>query len=107
MLLNIFLIKIFRNYPQEQIRLNNSDTIPFIKKRVKGRGGFRFYFLLIIKDEILYLIMFVHPKSGSLGFDNITDESKTILYKKVLESIKIDNVYVMSVINEKLSFVKR
>jgi hypothetical protein len=51
--------------------------------------------------------MFVHPKSGSLGFDNITDESKTILYKKVLESIKIDNFYVMSVINEKLSFVKR
>jgi hypothetical protein len=88
------------------IRLNNSDTIPFIKKRVKGRGGFRFYFLLIIKDEILYL-MFVHPKSGSLGFDNITDESKTILYKKVLESIKIDNLNVMLVINEKLSFVKR
>lgn len=29
-------------------RLNNSDTTPYIKKRLKGRGGFRFYFLLII-----------------------------------------------------------
>ena len=72
------------------IRLNNSDTIPFIKKRIKGRGGYRFYFLLIIKDEKLYLL-FVHPKSGSLGFENITDKLKTLLYKKVLECIKSDN----------------
>ncbi len=33
-------------------RLNNSSTTPYLKKRINGRGGFRFYFLLIIKDEI-------------------------------------------------------
>jgi hypothetical protein len=37
---------------------------------------------LIIKDEKLYL-MFVHPKTGALGSENITDESKAYLYKKV------------------------
>ena len=26
------------------IRLNNSDTIPFIKKRIKGAGGYRYLF---------------------------------------------------------------
>ena len=37
-------------------RLNNSNIAPYIKKRIRGRGGFRFYFLLIIKDEKLYLM---------------------------------------------------
>lgn len=34
-------------------RLNNSDITPYIKKRLKGSGGFRVYFLLIIKEEKL------------------------------------------------------
>lgn len=69
-------------------RLNNSDITRYIKKRLKGSGGFRVYFLLIIKEEKLYL-MFLHPKTGSLGYENITDQSKALLYKKVLEGIKI------------------
>ena len=62
-------------------RLNNDDEIPYIKKRLRGSGGYRCYFLLIIiKDECLYLI-FVHPKTGPSGSSNITDESKTYLSK--------------------------
>src|SRR5882757_11254341 len=61
-------------------RLNNSDDIPYIKKRLNGSGGFRTYYLLVIKNEIVYL-MFVHPKTGSMGYDNITDDSKALLYK--------------------------
>ncbi len=68
-------------------RLNNSIDTPYIKKRINGKGGFRFYFLLIIRDESVFL-MFVHPKTGSLGYENITDDSKAYLYKKVLECIK-------------------
>lgn len=64
-------------------RLNNSDKTPYIKKRLKGSGGYRFYFLLILKDESLYF-MFVHPKTGPIGANNITDESKAYLYKKIL-----------------------
>ncbi|NVN95256.1 MAG: hypothetical protein HXX18_08240 [Bacteroidetes bacterium] len=73
-------------------RLNNSDDTPYIKKRLGGRGGFRCYFLLIIKDDSLYL-MYVHPKTGSMGIDNITDESKAYLYKKVLKCIKSKDLY--------------
>lgn len=74
------------------VRLNNNDVTPYIKKRLGGSGGYRAYFLLIINKEELYL-MFVHPKSGSLGSDNITDKSKTHLYKKVLECIKTKKLY--------------
>lgn len=62
-------------------RLNNSADTPYIKKRLNGSGGFRLYFLLLIKDEKL-ILLFLHPKTGSLGYENITDELKTFLYKK-------------------------
>lgn len=88
-------------------RLNNSSFAPYIKKRLGGRGGFRFYFLLIIKKDALYF-MFVHPKTGSLGSENITDESKAYLYKKVLDSIKSKNLYQLSLSpsNKKIAFHK-
>ena len=74
------------------IRLNHSVEFPYIKKRLGGRGGFRVYFLLMIKNNSVYL-MFVHPKTGSQGSDNITDESKAYLYKKVLECIQSKCLY--------------
>lgn len=86
-------------------RLNNSNEIPYIKKRLSGRGGFRIYFLLVIKHEKIYL-MFLHPKTGSLGYENITDDSKALLYKKVLESIKTRNLYEVFVVKNKLVFKK-
>ena len=87
-------------------RLNNSDDTPYIKKRLNGSGGFRTYYLLIIKNETVYL-MFVHPKTGSLGYDNITDESKALLYKRVLECIKTNSLYEVKVENAKIAFKKR
>lgn len=86
-------------------RLNLSEDAPYIKKRLGGRGGFRFYFLLLIKNDSLYL-MFVHPKSGSYGSDNITDESKAYLYKKVLACIQSKDLYKVSLDNsgKKLKF---
>ena len=73
-------------------RLNNSDDTPYIKKRLRGSGGYRVYFLLILKNESLYL-MFVHPKTGSLGYENIKDASKSLLYKRVLACIKSSDLY--------------
>ncbi len=37
------------------IRLNGHSEIPYIKKRLDGKGGFRVYFLLIIKNGCLYI----------------------------------------------------
>ncbi|MCA1751476.1 MAG: hypothetical protein ABR572_12755 [Cryomorphaceae bacterium] len=79
-------------------RLNNSTEMPYIKKRLAGSGGFRFYFLLIIKNDSVYL-MFVHPKTGPHGADNITDESKAYLYKKVLHCIE-NNVFYSLTLDE-------
>jgi len=89
-------------------RLNNSAETPYIKKRLSGRGGFRVYYLLIFKKGNLYL-MFVHPKTGPEGSENITDESKSLLYKKVLKSININDLYLVT-INKKaqsLNFEKQ
>ena len=78
------------------IRLNNSEESPYIKKRLKGRGGYRIYFLLMILQGNVYL-MFVHPKTGSEGSENITDESKAFLYKKVMKYIKSNNLYHLTI----------
>ncbi len=51
--------------------------------------------------------MFLHPKTGSLGYENITDESKALLYKKVLECIKTNNLYEVAIENSKLNFKKQ
>ncbi|MEQ6118567.1 hypothetical protein [Reichenbachiella sp. MALMAid0571] len=85
-------------------RLNNNDETPYIKKRIGGRGGFRLYFLLIIRKESLYLL-FVHPKTGPDGSQNITDEAKAKLYKRVLECIKSNFLYRLEVEGNKLKFV--
>jgi hypothetical protein len=87
------------------VRLNNSDETPYIKKRLNGSGGFRIYYLLIIKGDSVYLL-FVHPKTGSMGYDNITDESKALLYKRVLECIPTKNLYELTNEKDKLIFKK-
>jgi len=62
-------------------RLNNSDVIPYIKKRLRGSGGFRCYYLLIIKDDALYL-MFVHPKQAQGALRILQMNPKLIFIKK-------------------------
>ncbi len=86
------------------VRLNNSDDTPYIKKRISGRGGYRCYFLLVMKNDCLYL-MFVHPKTGTSGSSNITDESKTYLYKKVFKSIQSQDFYELSLDESKKKII--
>jgi hypothetical protein len=52
--------------------------------------------------------MFVHPKTGSQGSGNITDESKAYLYKKVLDCIESGELYKLSLdeSNKKINFDK-
>lgn len=52
--------------------------------------------------------MYVHPKTGSKGSSNITDESKAYLYKKVLECIQTNDLYQLSLDNsmQKIEFRK-
>jgi|GEM_PF-486173 len=69
--------------------LNASETMPYVKKRIKGSGGYRVYFLAIIKENCLYL-MYVHPKTGPEGSENITREARTEFLNKVIDAITMD-----------------
>jgi hypothetical protein len=106
--LEIDIIEYFFNKEVNQLisgkRLNHSQDAPYIKKRLDGRGGYRVYFLLKIVDQNLYL-MFVHPKTGSQGSDNITDDSKAKIYKDVLESIQSDNLYKLTLNQENTKII--
>ena len=52
-------------------------------------------------------MMFVHPKTDSLGSLNITDEHKANIYKDVLESIKANYLYFVSKVENKIVFEKQ
>jgi hypothetical protein len=54
----------------------------FVKKRLSGRGGFRFYVLAVISDENVYLT-WVHPKKGFHGMDNTSTARQKELLKTV------------------------
>jgi hypothetical protein len=73
-------------------RLNGSDSNPYIKKRLSGSGGYRVYYYLITSSGDVYL-MYVHPKTGPDGKENITNEQKKIFYKEVLAAIKSNHLY--------------
>lgn len=76
------------------INLNQCDDRPYIKKRLKGRGGYRIYYLLILIDNNVYL-MFIHPKTGSMGMDNLSNETIRTLYRKVYDCIKSNDLYLV------------
>lgn len=85
--------------------LNNSAETPYIKTRLNGSGGFRVYYLLVIKNEKIYL-MFVHPKTGPYGASNIKDDSKAMLYKDILERIKKSDLYTLKKEDNRIVFSK-
>jgi hypothetical protein len=85
------------------IQLNDDLNMPFIKKRIGGRGGWRFYYLILSVKNNLY-IMYVHPKKGSAGAENITEDFEKRIYREVLECIKSDDLYKITVENNKLIF---
>ena len=76
-------------------RLNGHSPNPFIKKRLDGSGGGRLYVLLVIKDDNAYFT-FVHPKTGSAGYENISDNKKAELLETVYECIQEDGLFKVS-----------
>jgi hypothetical protein len=86
-------------------RLNGSSDTPLIKKRLDGSGGFRVYYLLLIIKDSLYLI-YVHPKTGSYGSPNLKDNVTMKLYKKLLTSITENDLFELSLVDDKIVFTK-
>jgi hypothetical protein len=90
------IIDYFFNTTIEAIKtgdlLNNSTDAPYIKKRLSGSGGYRIYYLVIVKDDNVYL-MYVMPKTGPNGADNLKADYIKELYKNVIESIKNKDLF--------------
>ncbi len=86
-------------------RLNNSDTVPFIKKRLEGKGGYRIYFLIIIKDENVYLAH-IHPKTGPYGKSNIDKTYQHAILNILKNKIVNNDLFELVYNNDNLSFEK-
>lgn len=85
-------------------RLNGHAINPFIKKRIEGSGGYRIYLLLIIKNDSLYLT-FLHPKTGSAGYDNISDDKKSKLLENTYECIYNNKLFKISCCENRITLI--
>jgi len=83
-------------------------SIPFIKTRTNGRSGYRLYYYFLIQDNQVFL-MFVHPKTGPDGFENIDDAYKPFIFNQVLTAIENDNLHevIINKIDNTLKFKKK
>lgn len=85
-------------------RLNRHPAPPFIKKRLEGKGGYRVYFLLLVKNDAVYLT-YVHAKTGSEGSENLEDGIAFSLLRKTLDAIKSDDLYELTPNDERKEII--
>ncbi len=84
--------------------LNKSHTHPYIKHDIGGRSGFRLYYLAVIIKECVYLA-YIHPKTGSEGSSNTTDEARGEFYKQIADAIKNGELYQLKFGTKQIEFV--
>lgn len=85
-------------------KLNGHSPNPFIKKRLGGSGGARLYLFAVITNESIYF-SFIHPKSGSLGYENVTNAKKTQLLNNVVNCIQNNELYEVSHCEKKQNLI--
>lgn len=85
------------------IVLNGRRDIPFYKKDIGGRSGYRLYCMLVIKDDKLYLL-FVHPKKGKYASDNIKSGYYRELEQELIDALTTQNLFVVSNDRDNLIF---
>ncbi len=77
------------------VRLNGHSPNPFLKKKLGGRGGSRLYLVAVVAKDKIYL-SFIHPKAGSAGYENISNEKKTKLLDTLRECVLKYDLYELS-----------
>jgi len=106
------LIKLCNSTVQQVASLGTTVLAPlgnllFIKKRLGGSGGFRCYLLTIVVNDEVFL-GFVHPKTGSMGGENITDAKKEETLAELLAARNSLGLYLLkpdTVKPKKLTFI--
>lgn len=86
--------------------LNSRGVVPYIKKRIKGRGGYRSHLLSMVKDQAIYLL-YVYPKRGPLGSSNMDSKVQGELFKVAAKAIENDDLYIVKKEGENLTFTKK
>ncbi|KOS07014.1 hypothetical protein AM493_13960 [Flavobacterium akiainvivens] len=86
------------------VKLNGNALNAFIKKRIGGSGGSRLYLLIIQTADSVYFT-FIHPKTGSAGYENITSDKKAQLLEDVYDCISKNNLYELSPCEEKKKII--
>ena len=86
-------------------RINGNDINAYIKKRLEGSGGYRVYYYIITAKGNVYL-MFVHPKTGPDGSENIKKGSISLFLEETIEGIKTGKLYKVSAKDGELIFEK-
>lgn len=84
--------------------LNNNQKTPYIKKRIKGSGGYRLYYYFIIVDNRITL-MFIHPKSGSSGFESVSSKKRLQLLEYRETCVKNNDLYMVEPKENEIVFI--
>lgn len=96
--LESLVLDFFLNSTLDKIKtgdlLNGSTIAPFLKKRIPNARGYRVYFLVIVKDEKVY-ISYVHPKTGPMKATNVTAEHKKHIQKETYSCIVEKSLYTL------------
>lgn len=83
--------------------LNANREVPYIKLKVGGSSGYRLYLLLHMNNDNLYL-MFIHPKTGSKGYETIQPRLKNDLYKEIEQAIDSNELFELDNNNNALLY---
>ncbi len=83
--------------------LNHNDKTPYIKKRINGAGGYRLYYYYIIVNQRITL-MFIHPKTGSSGFESVSVTKRNQLLEDREKCILDKDLYKIVIKNEEIVF---
>lgn len=83
--------------------LNHNDKTPYIKKRINGAGGYRLYYYYIIVNNRITL-MFIHPKTGSSGFESVSVTKRSQLLDEREKCISNGDLYKVIIKNEEIVF---
>lgn len=75
----------------------------FLKLRVKGRSSYRFYYLMIVRGENIYL-GHLHPKTGKYGTENITQEAEHDILADIQRALHSRDLYRLSHTDSQISF---
>lgn len=93
------LIKLCNSTVQQVASLGTTvlallGNVLFLKKRLGGSSGFRCYLLTIVVNDEAFL-GFVHPKTGSIGGENITDAKKKETLGELLAARASLGIYLL------------